>query len=209
MVRKIQAASGMLFAAFLAAHLINTWVAVAGPGAYAALQRVLSFGYQAPVLEWLILAAVLVHAGCAVIRWRRESRGMRPWRTRLHRYAGIFMVVFIAGHVTAVRFLPAIFGIRPRFEGVAFSLELLPGYFYPYYLLLGLAGAYHGLNGLAIAAARLGRPVSLPRTWLYAGAGAAGVLTLVALLAFGGVLFDVADPWQSDFARLHQRLIDG
>jgi succinate dehydrogenase/fumarate reductase cytochrome b subunit len=209
MVRRIQAASGMLFAAFLAAHLLNTWLAVAGPGAYAALQRVLGFAYQAPVLEWLILGAVLVHAGCAVIRWRWESRGKLPWRARLHRYAGVFLMVFIAGHVTAVRLLPAAYGVRPGFEGVAFSLELLPAYFYPYYLLLGLAGAYHGLNGLTVAVRRLGGSLPLPARWLYAGAGAAGMLTLAALLGFGGVLFEVADPWQSDFARLYLRLVGG
>lgn len=209
MVRKIQAASGLLFAVFLAAHLLNTWVAVAGPGAYAALQRMLSFGYQAPVLEWLILGAVLVHAGCAVIRWRSERRGRLPWRARLHRYAGVFLMIFIAGHVTAVRILPAIYGIRPGFEGISFSLTLLPGYFYPYYLLLGVAGTYHGLNGLLLAVGRLGGSWTLPPRWLYASAGAAGVLTLVALLGFGGVLFEVADPWQSDFAELYLRLIGG
>jgi succinate dehydrogenase/fumarate reductase cytochrome b subunit len=209
MVRKVQAASGMIFAVFLAAHLVNTWVAVAGPGIYAAMQRTLSLGYQAPVLEWLILGSVLVHAGCAVIRWRRETRGKLPWRGRLHRYAGVFLLLVIGGHVTAVRLLPGYYGFQPGFEGVAFSLELLPGFFYPYYLLLGLAGAYHGLNGLILAAGRLGLRLQVPPRWVYAGAGAAAVLTVAALLAFGGVLFEVADPWQSDFARLYQRLLSG
>ena len=209
MVRNVQAASGMLFALFLAVHLLNTWAAVAGPRAYEGLQRVLAFVYQAPVLEWLILGAVLVHAGCAVVRWRTERRGKLPWRARLHRYAGIFLIVFIAGHVTAVRFLPAAFGIRTGFDGIAFSLEFLPGYFYPYYLLLGLAGAYHLMNGLLVAAGRLGFRVPVSARWVYAGAGAAGALTLAALLGFGGVLFEVADPWQSDFARLYLRFLDG
>lgn len=209
MVRKIQAASGLLFAVFLAAHLLNTWAAVAGPGAYAAVQRMLSFGYQAPVLEWLILGAVLVHASCAVIVWRREQRGRLPWRARLHRYAGVFLMVVIAGHVAAVRIVPAIYGIRPGFDGIAFSLTLLPAYFYPYYLLFGVAAAYHGLNGLLLAVRRFGGSWTLPPRWLYACAGAAGVLTLAALLGFGGVLFEVADPWQSDFAELYLRLIGG
>lgn len=208
MIRKIQAASGALFAVFVAVHLLNTWLAAAGPGAYTAAQRVLSLVYQAPVVEWLILGTVLVHVSCAVIRWRRERRGKLPWRARLHRYSGIFLMIVIGGHVTAVRLLPGWFGIRPGFDGVAFSLELLPAYFYPYYWLLGVAAAYHALNGLALGAARLGASWRLPGTWVYAGAAGAGILTLVALLAFGGVLFDVGDPWQSDFARLYQRLVD-
>lgn len=209
MLKKVQAASGLLFAAFLSVHLLNTWVAAAGPGAYAALQRMLSFGYQAPVLEWLLLGAVLVHAGCAIGRWRTETRGRLPWRARLHRYAGVYLMIVIAGHVTATRIVPGMYGIRPGFEGVTFSLTLFPGFFYPYYLLLGVAGAYHALNGLAVAATRLGKPVTVSAPWLYAGAGTAAVLTLTALAAFGGHLFEVADPWQSDFAQLYLKLTGG
>lgn len=209
MLKKVQAAFGLLFATFLAAHLVNTWIAVAGPGAYNSLQGIVSVAYQALILEAVILGAVGVHIGCAVLRWRRERRGRLPWRARLHRYAGIFLMLAIAGHVTAVRILPAIYGTRPGFEGVAFSLAFFPGFFYPYYLLFGLAGAYHLLNGAVTAAGRLGWPVALPGRWIYAGAGVAGVLTATALLAFGGVLFEVADPWQSDFARLYRRLFSG
>ena len=209
MLKKIQAASGLLFAVFLIAHLINTWAALAGPGVYEGVQRILGFAYQSLLLEALILGAILTHVTTAILRWRRERRGKLPWRARLHRYSGIFLMLVIAGHVTAVRVLPAIYGIRPGFDGVAFSVAFFPAFFYPYYLLLGTAGAYHVLNGTAVAAARLGLSIPLPPRWLYAGAGAAAVLTGVALLGFGGMLFEVADPWQSDFARLYQRLFSG
>ncbi|MEQ8859600.1 MAG: hypothetical protein RIC56_13220 [Pseudomonadales bacterium] len=208
MIRRLQATTGALFAVFVAAHLLNTWLAAAGPGAYAAVQRALSRIYQTPLVEWLMLVALLVHVGCAVVRWRTERRGPLPWRARLHRYAGIFLMIVIGGHVTAVRLLPGHYGFQPGFDGVAFSLDLLPGFFFPYYALLGLAGAYHALNGLAVAAARFGWRRRLPAAWLHAGAAAAGVLTVAALLAFGGVLFEIADPWQSDFARLYLRLVN-
>lgn len=212
MVRRIQALSGVVIATFVVMHLINTWLAPAGPGPYLALQQALSSVYQAPVVEWLVLGAIVAHIGCAVMRWIEERgtrRGPRPWRARLHRYSGIFLMVVIGGHVTAVRILPGYFGIRPGFDGIAFSLQLLPGFFYPYYWLLGVAGAYHALNGLTMAAGRLGWRWRLPGGWLFAGAATAGALTLAALLAFGGVLFDVGDPWQSDFAGLYRRLMDG
>lgn len=209
MTRKLQAASGMLFGLFVAAHLLNTWLAAAGPGPYAALQRTLSGVYQAPLLEWLILLAVLVHVGCAGVRWWSERRDRLPWRARLHRYCGVFLMVVIGGHVTAVRLLPGANGFQPGFEGVAFSLALLPAFFYPYYWLLGFAAAYHGLNGIALAATRLGWRWQLPTPWLCVGAAGAGALTLLALLGFGGVLFEIGDPWQSEFARLYQRLLNG
>lgn len=213
MIRRVQALTGVIVAAFVAMHLLNTWLAPAGPGAYMALQRAFSAVYQARLLEWLVLGAILVHIGCAVVRWvteRRDAPGAaRPWRARQHRYAGVFLMLVIGGHVAAVRIVPGYFGIRPGFEGVAFSLELLPGVFYPYYWLLGVAGAYHALNGLAVAAARLGWRWRLPERWLYAGAATAGALTIAALLGFGGVLFDVGDPWQSDFAGLYRRFVGG
>jgi succinate dehydrogenase/fumarate reductase cytochrome b subunit len=213
MVRRIQALSGVVVAAFVAVHLLNTWLAPAGPGAYLALQQGLSLVYQAPLLEWLVLGAIVVHIGCAVRRWFAE-RGAggdrsRTWRARLHSYFGVFLMIVIGGHVAAVRLLPGYFGIRPGFDGIAFSLELLPAVFYPYYWLLGVAGAYHALNGLALAAARLGWGWRLSAPRLFAGAATAGALTLLALLAFGGVLFEVGDPWQSDFAGLYRRFVDG
>ncbi len=209
MVRKVQAMSGLLFSAFLVVHLLNTWLAAAGPETYDGVQRWISLVYQAPVLEWLILGAVLVHVGCAVVRWRSERRGRLPLRARLHRYAGVFLMIVIAGHVAAVRLIPATFGIRPGFEGVAFSLQFLPGYFYPYYLLLGLAGAYHGFNGFIVAAGRLGLQLRVAGRWSYAVAGGAAAFTLVALLAFGGMLFPVADATDSAFARLTMRIVGG
>ena len=209
MIRTVQAASGALFAGFLVVHLLNTWLAVAGSGAYGAMQRLVGRVYQAPVLEWLILGAVVVHAGCAVIRWGRERRGPLPWRTWLHRYSGIFLMAVIVGHVAAVRLIPGWFGIRPGFDGVAFSLAWLPGWFYPYYWLLGAAGAYHALNGLTVAASRLFGWRMPAARWVYGASAGAAVLTLLALLGFGGVLFAVDDPWQSDFARLYLRFVDG
>ncbi|MFW6093072.1 MAG: hypothetical protein ACODAC_03790 [Pseudomonadota bacterium] len=209
MVRRIQAVSGLLFAAFLAAHLFNTWLAVLGPGAYDGAQRLLALVYQAPVLEWLVLGAVLVHVGCALVRWRRERRGTLPLRARLHRYAGVFLMVVIAGHVNAVRLVPAAFGIRPGFEGLAFTLQVLPGVFYPYYLVLGLTGAYHGVNGAMVALRRLGVALWLPGRWLYGMAGVAAALTLAALLGFGGALFPVADAGDSAYARMAARIFDG
>ena len=48
-----------------------------------------------------------------------------------------------------------------------------PAYFYPYYFLLGLAGLYHGVTGLASALARFGvRFAITPWLPLVPGSGA-------------------------------------
>ena len=65
----------------------------------------------------------------------------------LHRYAGFFLLVFIGGHIVAVRGASWFYDVYPGFEGLAFSIAAVPGYFYPYYFLLAVAGFYHGING--------------------------------------------------------------
>jgi succinate dehydrogenase/fumarate reductase cytochrome b subunit len=209
MLLKIQAASGLVFAVFLATHLFNTWLSALGPGWYDAFQRPVGNVYQWLPVEILVLGALLVHVVCAVLRWRQapEGAGGLSVRKRLHRYSGVFLMIVVGGHVAAERFVPAWYGIRPEALGVSFTLQFLPWVFYPYYFLLGVSGFYHAANGLVIAASRLGYRFRLSTLNLYRlGAGAAA-LTLVALLGFGGWIYAVGDAFAAPFGRLVLELI--
>lgn len=209
---RIQAVSGLGFALFLVPHLLNAMVAPLGPGTYDGLQRVLRLYYRFPLVEIVgVLGALVVHMVAGVVRIRARPRGGKPaLRIRLHRYAAYFLLVFAFGHFAATR-LPSIFyGVELGFAGLSYSLARFPGYFYPYYVLLGAAGVYHGLHGISVALAQLG--VRLPETLrrgrafvAVSGLGAAAIL--VAILAFGGDLFAIADPFDNDFARLGERLL--
>lgn len=106
------------------------------------------------------------------------------------------------------------FDVYPGFAGLAFSIEFLPGFFYPYYLLLGVAGFYHALNGSGIALQRLrgrlgglGWRFVLPQRRLALASSVAALVMVVSLLGFGGVWFDVGDVASSDFARLAKELL--
>lgn len=202
MLKQIQAVTGLVFAVFVTLHLTNTWLATLGPGVYDGVQSQLRQFYQFAPFEALFLAALAVHVISGLLRIIVEPKRELTSRARWHRYAGLFMLLFIGGHITAVRGPSWFFSVYPEFSGLAFSISAVPGYFYPYYFLLAVAGLYHGLNGVAIAAGRLGFGLKIPTPtlgWLtMAGAG----LTVLALGGFGGWYYDVGDVHQSEYARL-------
>jgi len=208
-LRKAQAVSGMVFGLFLALHLANTWLAGLSPSAYDGFQGWIRPVYQSPRVEPIILGALVVHLVVAVLR----KRGGRPApvgaRARWHRNAGIFLAVFVVGHVIAVRGASFFAGVQPGFAGLSFTLAQVPGYFYPYYLLFGAAALYHGLNGLVLAAARLGWRMRVTQRSLLAVTALGSALVLLALLGFGGVLFEIHDPYDNDYARLVLGIVGG
>ena len=218
MLKKLQAITGLIFATFVAVHLLNTWLAGLGPAAYDGVQVVLRQVYQFVFVEVLILSALLVHVVVGVMRMVKEPTRTLTVRARVHRYAGFFLMLVIVGHILAVRGSSVFFDVYPGFAGLAFSIEFLPGFFYPYYLLLGMAGFYHALNGSGIALQRLrgrsggrigelGWRFVLPQRRLAIASSVAALVMVVSLLGFGGVWFDVGDVASSDFARLAKELL--
>ena len=198
-----QAGTGVLVAVFVLAHLINTWLAIAGPAAYDAVQRQLGAVYQYPLFEALLLAALYLHLGIGVLRVVRERGRSLSARARWHRRAGVFLAIVITGHILAVRGASWFADVWPRFDGIAFTMAYLPWVFIPYYFVLAMAGFYHAVNGLALGLPRLGlMPGRLTEVALGRMTAIAGVFTGLAIAAFAGVFFDVGDVLRSDFAEL-------
>ncbi len=209
MLKQIQAVTGLIFALFLTLHLANTWLATLGAGVYDGVQGLLRQFYQFAPFEALILAALAVHLVAGVLRIFIEPKRELTRRARWHRYAGLFLLIFIGGHITAVRGSSWFYDVYPEFAGLAFSIEAVPAYFYPYYFLLGVAGLYHMLNGVGIAAGRLGigrlpllSTPMLSTPMLGRATIAGSVLTLLALGGLGGWYYDVGNVGESDFAVL-------
>jgi len=209
---RIQAASGLAFGVFAAVHLANQGLAPLGPEAYDGFQAAARAVYQHPAVEIALVGLpLLVHVVAGVRRMR--LRGVRgrggSWRMRLHRITGYALLTVIFGHVLAVRGLPLAYGFFPGFAGVSFSLWWLPAVFHPYYILFAASALYHGINGtlLALYALGLRGDTSIPggRLGLWAPVGLGSVLVLLALLAFGGRLFPIAEPTQNAYARMWER----
>ena len=209
MIKKVQAASGAIFAAFVAIHLFNTALAAFGLTAYDTFQEAVRGIYQAFVIEVLLLSALMVHVVCGVVRMIKE-RG-RPLNTRAkwHRYSGIFLLLFVGGHIMAVRGPSWFYGIYPGFEGLAFSIDFAPYYFFPYYFLLGVAGFYHALNGLSIGLPRLNLRIRIENPMLLRATAASAMVMLAALLGLAGIWTDVGAPYESEFAKLALEIWNG
>ncbi|MBO6557230.1 MAG: hypothetical protein JJ934_15015 [Pseudomonadales bacterium] len=203
-LRKTQAIAGAFFSVFVLLHLSNIALAPLGVETFNNYQRLLRQFYQNPIIElFIVIGPILVHAAAGVwlfILRRKQSTRQRPLLSRLHSWAGCFLLTFIFGHIAAVRGPSFIMGVFPEFDGVAFSLWYLPYYFYPYYFLLAMAGFYHATNGLRALAARSGYVISqkaqINATVL------AGLWIAVSLLSFGGLFVEVQNPADNDFARL-------
>jgi succinate dehydrogenase/fumarate reductase cytochrome b subunit len=209
---RIQAISGLLFGIFAALHLVNQMLAPAGPETYDTVQRAIRPFYQNPLIE---LGVVILPLGVHVVAgfrrlWLRGFRGRGGgWRMRLHRITGAYLLLVIFGHVVATRGPSLILDIYPEFAGVAFSLMWMPWIFYGYYAMLSFSGIYHGANGLLLATRSLGwrkGPATPGRLGFWLPVGSATALLWLAILAFGGQLFPIPDPSESQAALLVQEL---
>jgi succinate dehydrogenase/fumarate reductase cytochrome b subunit len=207
---RIQAISGLYFAAFLTLHIGATISAVFGESAFTFVQHAGRRIYQFPIVEVGLIAAFTMHLVSAwKLRHRARAAVRSHARRRLHRYAGIYLVLFVAGHALATRGVSLAGNVDSGFDAVAFSIAWVPAWFLPYYFLLAMAGLYHAWWGSLTALARLGwqAPGAL-RTraafWLLPAAGL--VLIPLALARFAGLFGDIGSPMESEYARYYLAL---
>ena len=206
---RVQAISGMAFFAFAAVHLTNTMLATAGEGTYDGFQRVARVVYQFPVVELGVMIALIVHVVAGVMRIVERRRQKKPAhvprRLLLHRLSGYFLLAVVFGHIIATRGPSLVRGIYPEFIGLNFSLTSMPYFFFPYYILFGLAGLYHGVNGATVALTALGVrvPEELRRGPVFiTGVSVGALLVVLGVLSIGGVIFPVTPDPEHPFARL-------
>lgn len=207
---RVQAISGLCFAAFLALHLAATVSAIFGEAAFTFVQHAGRRIYQFPLLELGLVTAFAVHLVAAwKMRQRARSAVRNNLRRRLHRYAAIYLLLFVAGHALATRGVSLAGNVDSGFDAVAFSIAWVPAWFLPYYFFLAMAGLYHAWWGSLTALSRLGwkAPGALRARsafWLLPVAGL--LLVPLALARFAGLLGDVGDPMASEYARYYLSL---
>jgi len=207
---RVQAVSGLCFAAFLTLHVAATVSAIFGEAAFTFVQHAGRRMYQFPIVELGLIAAFALHL-ISAWKLRRRARATvgRHARRRLHRYAGIYLVLFVAGHALATRGVSLAGDVDSGFDAVAFSIAWVPAWFLPYYFFLAMAGLYHAWWGSLTALARLGwsAPGALrahAAFWLLPLAGL--MLIPLALARFAGLLGDIGDPMASEYARYYLSL---
>lgn len=203
---RIQAQTGVVIAIFLTLHLANTIAGIGGEATYDGVQRIVRYVYQNPVAEILVLLAIVVHIGVGIRRARlRTATTATTPRVRLHRYAAYFLTLAIVGHVGATRLPSVLYDIHVGFRALSFTLDHYPVIFIPYYIVLALAGLYHGMHGVYLALGTLG--VRVP-VGLRKGPGFnvpvvfLGAALVLGLFSIGGFFFAIHDPLDNDYARL-------
>lgn len=209
---KAQATAGALFFIFLVLHLSNTLLAAFGPEVYNIYQRSIRQIYQHPVIELVLVTGPLVThviSGVCLYRLRKKWQLKPCLRARIHTWSGFFLLTVVFGHMFATRGVSYWYGAFAEFEGVSFSLWWMPGYFYPYYFLLFMAGLYHGTVGAATLLKRAGfAQVANAKSMLFIVQTLGAIGVCFALLGFGGVLSEIHDPRDNDYARQYSELLN-
>jgi len=207
---KVQALAGMMFFIFLVMHLSNTAFAAFGHELYNSLQTTMQALYQHPVFELIfVILPLLSHtiAGVSLVIIRRKNKTTKTsLKYRLHSISGFFLLAVVFAHALATRGIGYFFDAAPGFEGVSFTLWFMPLVFYPYYFVLFMAGFYHSRQGISrILIRNFG--VHLNSAHSKRLNQAAAVVVIAALMGFGGLLFQIPDPRDNDYARQYARML--
>eukprot|EP01130_Rhizamoeba_saxonica_P001177 TRINITY_DN1107_c0_g1_i1.p1 TRINITY_DN1107_c0_g1~~TRINITY_DN1107_c0_g1_i1.p1 ORF type:complete len:125 (-),score=11.00 TRINITY_DN1107_c0_g1_i1:38-412(-) len=108
---------------------------------------------------------------------------------------GRILTLFIFGHASATRFLPAYLDIDIELSFVTHSIQELFGFsFFIYYLVLGFSGAYHMINGTTIAFRRFGFKVTATKKNLLAVFSVVALGVFGAMLQLSGYMYDIDLP---------------
>lgn len=194
----IQAASGAVFALFLSLHLLTAASGLLGPTQYDSTLATLRHIYRPHVAVELVVmgAAGSIHIACAVLQMirRRKIVNLRgSWWMRAHRLSGYFLLLVIFGHVFATRIAPTL-ATGPTATGkadfafLAYASMGAPAFFWPYYLLLAVAGATHLGLGLHLASRILARPRQTPASDAPRTTGGPGQARLAIIFGFAAVV---------------------
>jgi hypothetical protein len=144
-MKKIHYVSGLLMIAFISVHLLNHLFSLAGPAAHIAYMEVARKVYRIPVIEALLLAAVLVQIVSGFSLARRKGFRQETFWGKMQVYSGLFLAFFLTVHTIATFGGRWLFAVDTNFFYAAMVVNLFPfAYFYlPYYALGVIAFFVH------------------------------------------------------------------
>lgn len=191
--RRLHRLGAVALTLFVLAHLANHLAALGGVAAHLRFMEAARIVYRQPVVETLLLFAVMVQAGSGlrllVAGWTRR----RGWLAWLQAGSGACMALFLLIHVSAVLFGRAVLGLDTNVHFAAAGLQAWPYslFFVPYYFLAVLALFTH----LGCALARRARPAPGRRTAAVVVAMCLGaVVSGIVVAALMGMLYPYGVP---------------
>ena len=140
-LRTLHGFSALFLVAYVAVHIANHLVGLAGIEAHIAFMRDFRPVYRIPVVEAMLLAAVAfqVYSGLTfVVRGWKQRQGLVPW---LQAGSGAYLAFFFLNHVGAVLFGRTVLDLDTNFYFAAAGFHVPPFqyFFAPYYFLAVLA----------------------------------------------------------------------
>lgn len=195
LLRQAHRISAIVLGTYAVPHVFSHLFALVSAERHIEVMTAMRQLYRQPLLEGVLLAAVLVQIVTGTLQlW--QGRGQRvALFTRLQRWAGLILAIFLAQHVSAVLLGRLVQGVDTNLYFAAAVVLKLPHAFYfaPYYLAGVLALFVHlGAAMRPAVARRFGRR----RADQLAGAmGGIGLgVGLAILMALTGLLYPIQLP---------------
>ncbi len=173
-VKTLHYFSGITLSLFIGIHLLNHLFALAGPEAHIALMEKFRKVYRHPVVETILVLVVAVQVVSGIrLLFNRKAK---TWAEKIQIYSGLYLSVFLVGHVGAVIASRAIEDLDTNFYYTAAGFNLHPAtlFFIPYYFLDVCAISLH------IASIHYLKTKSKPGAYLIGGSG---IVVAVLILA--------------------------
>lgn len=190
-VRTTHRISAVVLALFLAAHLINHVAGLWGVVAHQAFMEVARLAYRSPILEPLLIAAVLLQVATGIMQVRAGWGKRSGFWARTQATSGLYLAFFLANHTFWVLVARIGYGLDSNFYLAATFLTIspLPILFAPYYVLGVFAVFAH-----VACAVRLQAPSPGGQRIAHASVAAGAVLAPVIVAVFMGAFFDIQLP---------------
>lgn len=183
-LKRLHYFSGLTIALFVGLHLFNHLWSLAGPAAHIDMMATLRVIYRHPVVETLLLAAVVVQV-VSGLRLRRKLRGqVAGFYPRLQLWSGLYLAFFLVAHVFAVMMGRFVFQLDTNYYYGAAGMNFFPTmlFYIPYYSLACMAffGHVAAIHAMKMPVNLLGlTPAQQSHVLLALG----GAFTLVLLYA--------------------------
>lgn len=192
-LRVAHGSAGLLVALFIGFHLFNHLFSLAGEETHA---RLMDWGrqfYRSPLIERLLIAALLFQVISGLrLAWQWSARG-GDFQRLFQLASGVFLAVFILGHLNAVFvFARTWAGIETDWAFATgaptglimdpWSIRLLPHYALGVFFILAHLGS--GLRVVLLAHGTA--PAMANRVWWFGAAGAA-LVSLAIMLGMTGL----------------------
>lgn len=195
LLRQVHRFSAIVLGAYAIPHVFSHLFALDSAERHIAVMNAFRQVYRHPLVEALLLAAVLTQIVTGSLQlWQLRRQKVAPF-TRLQRWAGLILALFLAQHVSAVLMGRVLEGLDTNFYFAARVVLQWPHalYFAPYYVAGVGALAFHLGAALRPAVARrFGRQRADQSAGVVSGIGV--VVGLLIVAAMMGLLYPIQLP---------------